>query len=841
MNILNFWQISAWAIAIGLSIAIYFELRSSCINQQSLQIRPSIFEIMLAITLTSMGLILRFAFLDEFQAGRLTSDEHRLANIYISTIVHNELARGGATHLAFARSLDFWYQTVGFTPLLARSFSAFLGAVSLVFFFFGLRKVAGVRLAMWGTAFLSISLFGIYFSKLAIETGWAIFIPPVVFYFLVVGGKFKFLAVAASGFFLSLGLFSYPGLLMAIIAIIIGICISFLISKSYRSNFQFFEILKNWKLGLSFLGGIIPFTAYALYQHIAVYGADQQLMTGNGLFTFEYAPLLDGFVQVLRDAFINADSWYMPYQGEPFFEIPLLPLAVLGLLMFWRGRWPWYTYGVFVSIPICIIMTPFAGPYPGMRRAIFVLLPYYIAVGGGFIYLLSAVADQEINKLVNNNFKYVLRKPLVLSLIVLAVVQPLAYQFTTGRDVTRWNFGEGFSKPPIPFNLILKTLKTNDIALDEKEFGGYFDDLIYMHYPRLYSRYNPEATIDHRVVVIRNLYDFSSSRSVAQIENKVLMGWDAREFGRLATAGKICMLRESLSSDQADYPYWSVVSTPGNSACKNSVDFSAKLGSEMSMAFDRIARLRHQLHCETANCGPDRPAFVNTNGGKVSFLLTPKSLDKISILRLNVTNPDKNRESLVFVNDVYLGSLTLASLSKGGKFAEFPIPQQVAAPENWKIQIGPSPANPNTPGWDIVSAEILEEGAMLDAIAKQAAAEAGKSYTYKELGIVRKPGTKWDDGTIIFDTRGISIAFDNLRNANSLDISFDNNDEYAVLFFYEKTLITTVVVKGVNHVDGLEVATVPLPKILASKQFNRAQIVPVVGDGYYSIGHFLLN
>ena len=696
MGHLTFWQISAWAIAIGLSIVIFFELSRSRIDHLSLRAKPSRFELLLALAFTSMGLVLRFAFLDEFQAGHLTSDEYRLAIIYVSTIVNNELARGGATHLAFARGFDLWYQTVGFTPLLARSFSAFLGVVSLGCFFFGLLKVAGIRMAIWSTTFLSISLFGVYFSKLALETGWAIFIPPIVFLLLVTGSRHRLFFVAVSGFVLSLGIFSYPGLLMAIAAVIMGLSICYFIVKQKSSDNPSLCWHQHGKFILSFLAGMMPFTVYALHQHLTVYGGGQQLMTGNGLLTFDIAPLLDGMAQVMKDAFINADSWYMPYKGMPFFEITLLPLSVLGLFMFWRAKWPWYTYSVFVSIPICMAMVPFAGAYPGMRRALFVLLPYYAVVGGGFIYLLGAMTTQGTMTINRNGFRHSSYKLLVMSLLLLSVIQPVAYQFTTGRNITLWNFGEGFSKPSIPFGFMLTTLKTNDIVLDQKEFGGYFDDLIYIHYPRLYARYNADAGIKYSVSIVPNLFKLQSNEKLTQLTNKLLISWDARNFGQLATDTQICITPKKMTHNKENYPYMAFVSSLASNSC--------------------------------------------------------------------------------------------------GTVTEF-----------WSM-----------PG-------------------------SGRSYTYKDLGVVRKSGTQWNDGTVVLDEKGIEVTFEKPRTASTLDISFDNNDEYSVLFFDAKNLITYIDIKGSKLSDGLEVTTISLPKILSTKSFNRVQIIPIAGDGYYSVGHFILK
>jgi len=832
----TFWQISAWTIAIALSYIIVFEMRRSKEhNLSALTEQLSHIELGLALSLIAIGLVLRLAFLNEFEAGRLTSDENWIAVGYVSKIVHGEPVRGGATQLAFARALDIWYQSVGFTPLLARAFSATLGVISLVAFYAGLRKVSSNRLALWSTAFLSTSLFGIYFSKLALETGWAIFVPPVMFLLFISGRSIRPILATVSGIVFSLGIFSYPGLLMAAAAVAAGTAISFIIrDRTYperhkRPSRQF------WILMLAFAAGTIPFTAYALYQHSAIYGGGH-VMTGGGTFTFVLAPLLTGLIQVLKDALINADSWYMPYRDTPFFEITLLPLAVFGILMFWRARWPWYTLGVFIGIPICIAMVPFTGPYPGMRRALFVLLPYYVAVGGGMIFLLSA-----LNK--NHPIESSIHRPLAspyklfaLIILFLSVAQPVLYQLTTGRDNTRWNFGEGFAKRIIPYDLILTSLKTHDVVLDQDEFKGYFDDLIYPNFFQLYARYTPDAGIQHSLLVLPTTSFFQSNNGIAKLSNKILMTWDAQVFGQLVSSGKICIEPESMSADKASYPYRGLVSTSDENNCRNSIKSPTNPGQNMSMAFDRLTRLKHQLHCDASICGPDRPDFVYTKKD-VSFILTPKLRDKKSILRLKIANPAPDRQSIIFVNNVFIGTLNQTSLNKSLEYADFVVPiQATSAPDNWLIRIGPSPTQPDKLGWDIVAASLLDEDT-----ATQDSEKYRRVYSYTELGKVRQPGTKWDDGTFILDSQGITVSIKRPMTASLLDMSFDNNDVYSVLFYNQKTLITTLNVKGSHQADGLEKRIISLPHILKEKSFNNIQIVPISGDGYYSIGHFILK
>ena len=184
----------------------------------------------------------------------------------------------------------------------------------------------------------------------------------------------------------------------------------------------------------------------------------------------------------------------------------------------------------------------------------------------------------------------------------------------------------------------------------------------------------------------------------------MLISWDASTFGQLAASGKVCISPESMSSDSANLPYWGVL-TSEQEGCYDSTELMKALGSEMIMGFDKASRLRHRLHCDGNYCGPDRSSFIYTVDGDVTFLLRPASRDA-PVLQLEVMNPSAERESLIFVNDVFVGKLAASALDETGKFADYSVPVQARHPsENWTIRISPS-ADPQKLGWDIVKAKL---------------------------------------------------------------------------------------------------------------------------------------
>ncbi len=559
---MSYWSLSGWAIALALTFIILRVHPRSPPDFSLASAPPAKLEILAALLLIAVGLIVRFSFLGEFFGGRLSGDEYLAPFVYTSKVVHGEAAQNGATHLTLALAFDLWYKTFNLSPLAARALSATLGTISLIFFFLGLRRAAGTRLAMWSAAFLSISLYGVYFSKLALEIGWTLFIPPIVLYLLVLASQKRSALLAASaGLVFSLGLFTYPGFLLATISVIAGMAISFIIYRRkaapswWRSSYW-------WIMALAFVAGSIPYTIFAIYQHLTILGVGQPLLRGGGAVSFTIAAALSGWKIVLYDALFGSNSWYLIHGDMAFLETALLPLAIYGVFIFWRTvthadrekRWMWY--GLFLSIPILIAMVPFTGPYPGMRRALFVLLPYSVAVGGGLIFLFSAItAHRAMLAIPDFKRNRPLYKMLGLGILMLAVAHPIAYQFTSGRDRSRINLGEGFSRKQIPTSFILKKLKSHDIILEQAEFNsGWFDASIYEQYPRLYNRYNTDADIPHQVLILTH-------GELTKLSDKILMTWNSRKFDKLLAAGKITITPENKPSNGTSIPYWGVLTT----------------------------------------------------------------------------------------------------------------------------------------------------------------------------------------------------------------------------------------------------------------------------------------
>ena len=95
--------------------------------------------------------------------------------------------------------------------------------------------------------------------------------------------------------------------------------------------------------------------------------------------------------------------------------------------------------------------------------------------------------------------------------------------------------------------------------------------------------------------------------------------------------------------------------------------------------------------------------------GKGEFIsqpLTPPERQSPLVLRLGVAIVSADRESMVYVNNVFVGALTQAGLDSSQRFAEFPLPAQARSTMgDWTIGIRPSP-DAGKQGWDLTGAEL---------------------------------------------------------------------------------------------------------------------------------------
>lgn len=417
-----------------------------------------------------------------------------------------------------------------------------------------------------------------------------------------------------------------------------------------------------------------------------------------------FSKIVDGLAQVIRDSFITADSWYLVYSGMPFFELGLVPIAFLGWMRLKSELRPAWLIGLVITLPMLILSVPFTGAYPGMRRALFVLLPYYTLVGLGCSCFFEWATKTSMFRLCN------FLKPLSITLILSVAAHNILYQMTLGRSLTSHNFGTGFVFNTIPLDFLHKNLLTHNVLLRESEFsGGQFDLLIYTNYPRMVAKYN----VDKPIGTVKILKNFDEV--FQKLENSrpsIYMTWSSADIAELTKLQLICIPESNFSSQsyqETDIPYWGYLIQPEypNKSCISIANENDRAGEKINFYAGKIERLRHMLSCEGDGCGSDRKDFIYTRGGVVSFLLSKPTGSVKQNLQISVINPDPIRKSIVEVNGVEVGVLSTDNLQNN--VVSFSIPASAKNnKENWVINILPS-KNPEHLGWDIVSAELVAQ------------------------------------------------------------------------------------------------------------------------------------
>jgi hypothetical protein len=103
-------------------------------------------------------------------------------------------------------------------------------------------------------------------------------------------------------------------------------------------------------------------------------------------------------------------------------------------------------------------------------------------------------------------------------------------------------------------------------------------------------------------------------------------------------------------------------------------------------------------------------------------------------------------------------------------------------------------------------------------------------------------GTPWNDPTnIIFDTQGIYINLGQRSHARRLEASLDNNDAYRIDFLLNDRLVGSLQVAKVLPGMGLALRTTGVPSSASEAGFDTLRVLPISGDGAYSLGHIRLR
>jgi arabinofuranosyltransferase len=93
---------------------------------------------------------------------------------------------------------------------------------------------------------------------------------------------------------------------------------------------------------------------------------------------------------------------------------------------------------------------------------------------------------------------------------------------------------------------------------------------------------------------------------------------------------------------------------------------------------------------------------------------------------------------------------------------------------------------------------------------------------------------------VLIQTAGLRVVVPELSHAKSLELSVDGNDRYMILFARGSQVEGSVTLEH-GKGGGMSIERVTVPAAVQASGFNRVEVVPLEGDGYYAVGHLLLR
>ena len=653
-------------------------------------------EMILCAAILLAAASLRFRHVETLNGGLLTMDEAQTTRTYVSSVVHFEPAEFGATFLTHAWLLDTWYRVFGIGTYSPRYFTAVVGLIGLLFFFATLRLLFGAFVAAWGTAFLAVATYAVYLSVFAIETGTLMLAVPV--------GAFAFVAwlrgptllrSCALGLAIGLSLFTYPGVLVGYAAIVGGWVLCAAVQRfSRRANGGAGPLAlvpaRSW--GVALLSLAVVFLA-ALILHVRVYAPTHGLFHGGGSLSASAGAFRAAMPALLRDLFVETDSWNLLLRRTPFVDWTYWPFAVLGAACVWKRYPDWISRGVLLSMVLVVLLVPLCGSNPGMRRGAFLLFPLCACAGVGVGELRIRVGS-----------------PAASVLVLAALAHPIYFQTTIGRGQwTTASFGQSFGSKPIPDRMLLDILEKHDVVMSADEYASSWDRNRLVHYRKLALRHGALPPHAH-TLGFADAADPSGAAAVAAEPGAALLTWDPeRVLPAIAGGAGLCIGPSNLDERPALVP----LIIPGRATSRDVCLWRDGPLSVPSRCVrlghaHRFSKLAHDVSCENAYCDASRPEAAYVEPGSVAFRLgapPPRAWPVRLVVQVTVL-PPWARENRVFVNERDIGAIDGAGLDAAGRL-RIDVPSAAAVDrEQWSVRLGPG-GHPGRLGWDVVWAALV--------------------------------------------------------------------------------------------------------------------------------------
>jgi len=114
-----------------------------------------------------------------------------------------------------------------------------------------------------------------------------------------------------------------------------------------------------------------------------------------------------------------------------------------------------------------------------------------------------------------------------------------------------------------------------------------------------------------------------------------------------------------------------------------------------------------------------------------------------------------------------------------------------------------------------------------------------------DISDLREPKTQnsgWDvPGNVVMSEKGVRINLGQTSHAPQVETSMDGNDTYRFRFINNHQIIyVSDSPKPANPGPGLRVETISIPKNIQMLGYDQIDVLPLEGDGAYSIGHLRL-
>lgn len=114
---------------------------------------------------------------------------------------------------------------------------------------------------------------------------------------------------------------------------------------------------------------------------------------GGGVLAEGSMSYLDSLWVQVRDIFIGGQSYYLPFREFGFVESSLFGFFIISVWIYViKKRAPLYTFSFLSCITIPFLVA-IARNYPGMRRGIMFLTPFYFLAGVGVYIFICAIED----------------------------------------------------------------------------------------------------------------------------------------------------------------------------------------------------------------------------------------------------------------------------------------------------------------------------------------------------------------------------------------------------------------------------------------------------------------